>query len=202
MCKLAQRRFTSHSQGPGSVSSKSLMSKTRFLSGLAKNPKLLTCASPHAWTVMPVVGVVERSSAITAAAPRKNANGDSAIRSYRIGPSSGIRDAACDSRISSGWGADRSRDHEPCEDRGTCERRARPAARRSVTESPIRPCLSGQSHTPESCTFASAIAPVLVPQTIPPTLWRRPDLNSHNTEGIDGPGSFHLFVRRAATMAK
>ena len=79
-CKLAHSRFTSHSHGPGSVSSKSLMSKMRFRSALAKLPKLVRCASPQACTRMPLIGVDARSFAITAAAPRKNANGDSAIR--------------------------------------------------------------------------------------------------------------------------
>jgi hypothetical protein len=46
----------------------------------AKNPKLLTWASPQAWTGMAVVGVESRSMAITAAAPRKKAKGDSAMR--------------------------------------------------------------------------------------------------------------------------
>ena len=45
--KLAASRFTSHSNGPGSVSSKSLMLKTRLRSGAAKMPKLERCASPQ-----------------------------------------------------------------------------------------------------------------------------------------------------------
>jgi hypothetical protein len=44
---LAASRFTSHSNGPGSVSSKSLMLKTSLRSGAAKMPKLERCASPH-----------------------------------------------------------------------------------------------------------------------------------------------------------
>ena len=55
-CRLAHRRLTSHSHGPGSVSSKSLMSKTRLRSGVANLPKLVTCASPHACTRRPVTG--------------------------------------------------------------------------------------------------------------------------------------------------
>ena len=39
---------------------------------------------------------------MTAAAPRKKANGEAAIRPYRMGTSSGIRVTACSSRISSG----------------------------------------------------------------------------------------------------
>ena len=78
--RLAHSRFTSHSHGPGSVSSKSLMSNIMLRSGVANSPKLLTWASPHAWTRKPVAGVLARSSAITAAAPRKKANGEEAMR--------------------------------------------------------------------------------------------------------------------------
>ena len=56
MTTLAASRLTSHSQGPGSVSSKSLASKTSARSGEAKSPKLLRWASPLAWTTMPVRG--------------------------------------------------------------------------------------------------------------------------------------------------
>ncbi len=45
--KLAASRFTSHSQGPGSVSSKSLMSNSIFRSGDAKTPKFERWASPQ-----------------------------------------------------------------------------------------------------------------------------------------------------------
>jgi len=45
--KLAASRFTSHSQGPGAVSSKSLMSKTSSRSGEPNTPKFERCASPH-----------------------------------------------------------------------------------------------------------------------------------------------------------
>ena len=75
----------SHSQAPGSVSSKSLIPNTRFRSAEANTPKLATCMSPQAWTVRPVTGVRARSAAITAAEPRRNANGLASIRAYRIG---------------------------------------------------------------------------------------------------------------------
>ena len=68
---LAARRLTSHSQGPGAVSSKSLTSKIRWRSGEPKIPKLERWASPHSWTSIPEVGVVARSAAIGSAAPRK-----------------------------------------------------------------------------------------------------------------------------------
>ena len=70
MTMLAASRLTSHSQGPGSVSSKSLASKTRRRSGEAKSPKFAQCASPLACTMMSVRGVVARSKAITAGVPR------------------------------------------------------------------------------------------------------------------------------------
>ena len=66
---LAASRLMSHSQGPGSVSSKSLVSKTSVRSGEAKSPKLLMWASPLAWTKMSERGV-DRSKAITAGVPR------------------------------------------------------------------------------------------------------------------------------------
>ena len=56
MTTLAASRLTSHSQGPGSVSSKSLASKTSVRSGEANSPKLLRWASPLAWTRMSVRG--------------------------------------------------------------------------------------------------------------------------------------------------
>ena len=78
--KLATSRFTSHSQGPGSVSSKSLMSKTRRRSGDPNTPKLERWASPQHWTVMPESGVADRSAAMTSAAPRKKVKGETSIR--------------------------------------------------------------------------------------------------------------------------
>ncbi len=70
MARLAANRFTSHSHGPRSVSSKSLRSKTRLRSAEAKTPKLLRWASPQAWTFSPDRGVVDRSDAMMRAAPR------------------------------------------------------------------------------------------------------------------------------------
>ena len=68
--RLAASRLTSHSHGPGSVSSKSLTSKTRRRSAEPKTPKFDRCASPHACTANPDTGVVARSLAIGSAAPR------------------------------------------------------------------------------------------------------------------------------------
>ena len=67
---LAAMRLTSHSHGPGSVSSKSLGPKTSLRSGAPNPPKFEMWASPHAWIAMPESGVAARSAAMTAAAPR------------------------------------------------------------------------------------------------------------------------------------
>ena len=67
---LAASRLTSHSQGPGRVSSKSLQSKTRERSGEPNTPKLDRWASPQICAVRPDRGVVERSDAMIRAAPR------------------------------------------------------------------------------------------------------------------------------------
>jgi hypothetical protein len=68
--RLAANRFTSHSHGPGAVSSKSLTSKNRWRSGEPKTPKLDRRASPQTWTFSPEFGVAARSEAIGSAAPR------------------------------------------------------------------------------------------------------------------------------------
>ncbi len=63
-------RFTSHSNGPCRVSSKSLMSKTRRRSGEASSRKFSGWASPQSCTRSPVSGNGPRSAAMIAAAPR------------------------------------------------------------------------------------------------------------------------------------
>jgi len=68
--KLAASRFTSHSHGPGRVSSKSLMSKIICRSGVPNRPKFDRWASPHSCTVTPETGVAARSVAMISAAPR------------------------------------------------------------------------------------------------------------------------------------
>ena len=67
---LAARRFTSHSHGPGRVSSKSFTSNSRARSGEAKPPKLSRWASPQSWARSPETGVAAKSAAMIAAAPR------------------------------------------------------------------------------------------------------------------------------------
>ena|GEM_PF-3093284 len=77
---LAASLLTSHSNGPGRVSSKSLQSKTRRRSGAAKTPKLERWASPQSWARRPVSGAAASSAAITAAPPRKKANAEVSMR--------------------------------------------------------------------------------------------------------------------------
>ena len=77
---LVASRFRSHSQAPGEVSSKSLMPNAKARSAVANTPKFPTCMSPQAWTRRPVFGVIDKSRAIIAAAPRRNANGDASMR--------------------------------------------------------------------------------------------------------------------------
>jgi hypothetical protein len=68
--KLAAIRFTSYSNGPGRVSSKSLRSNSSRRSGEANKPKFDRCASPQSWAARPAVGVPSRSAAMILAAPR------------------------------------------------------------------------------------------------------------------------------------
>ena len=70
MVKLAVIRFTSYSNGPGSVSSKSFRSNSSRRSGEANAPKFDRWASPHSWVVSPATGVAARSAAMIAAPPR------------------------------------------------------------------------------------------------------------------------------------
>ena len=98
--RLVARRATSHSNGPGSVSSKSRRSNDKFRSGVAQRPKLRTCASPHICTMSSVCGRVARSAAMTAAAPRKKVHGDTIMRPNRIGTRSATRTSFCASRVS------------------------------------------------------------------------------------------------------
>ena len=110
---LAARRFTSHSHGPGSVSSKSLMSNSSLRSGEPNTPKFDRWASPQSCTLMPDRGVDSRSAAMISAAPRKNVNGETSIRPWRIGTSSGTRSTACDSSSSTGSGRPAAGAHAP-----------------------------------------------------------------------------------------
>ena len=66
----AARRKTSHSKGPGFVSSKSLMSKMTLRSGAANMPKFDRWASPHSWVTSPEFGIDARSAVMMPAPPR------------------------------------------------------------------------------------------------------------------------------------
>ena len=68
--RLAAKRFTSHSHGPGRVSSKSFMSKINRRSADPNTPKFDRWASPQIWTWSPELGVPARSDAMIRAAPR------------------------------------------------------------------------------------------------------------------------------------
>ena len=70
MAKLAASRLTSHSHGPGQVSSKSLMPNSSRRSGDANTPKFIRWASPQTCVVIPDRGVPARSAAMISAAPR------------------------------------------------------------------------------------------------------------------------------------
>src|SRR5579872_4687298 len=129
--RLATRRLTSHSNGPGSVSSKSLTSKTSRRSGEANAPKLDRCASPHSCARSPDAGVVARSAAIGSAAPRKKVNGDTSIRPCRTGTSSGTRLLACSSSRPTG-SRDASGVNSACDSSGATALASFPRAARSA----------------------------------------------------------------------
>ena len=131
---LATSRRTSHSHGPGCVSSKSLTSNMRSRSGDANNPKLPRCASPASCTAMSVRGSEARSAAIGSAAPRRNSNGPAAIRPYRIGTSDGMRPCACSSSRAMGSARSGAGRHAAKVEGGTRRRAAAPAAARSARD--------------------------------------------------------------------
>ncbi len=132
--KLVASRFMSHSHGPHMVSSKSLMSKTMFPSADAKAPRLRTCASPQSCTRRPVRGNVARSRAINGAAPRKKANGETAMRPYLMGSSSSTRPRFASSSISTGWGRSEGGCQSPCFERGSTARNDFPRTSRASME--------------------------------------------------------------------
>lgn len=80
--------------------------------------------------MIPVTGVVARSRAITAGAPRRNANGEARMRAARIGTSSGSRCRLVASSSGSGDGRPAGSQAAWLE-RGTTLRRARPASARA-----------------------------------------------------------------------
>ena len=132
---LAAKRFRSHSHGAGHVSSKSLTSNTSEPSSEPKAPKFSRWASPQAWASHPVFGVIARSLAMTMAAPRKNENGDTAIRPKRIGTSSWIRTASWLSNSAIGSGRSGEGSYSACDSRGMLCRIALPSLRRALVSS-------------------------------------------------------------------
>ena len=92
--RLAASRLTSHSNGPGWVSSKSLMSKTSRRSGEAKTPKLLMCASPHSCTFRPESASGPGRQPSSAPRRGRTRTARPTIRPYRMGTRSATRDAA------------------------------------------------------------------------------------------------------------
>ena len=131
----------SHSNGAGSVSSKSLISKTGKPSGEAKVPKFAIWQSPPAWTHSPVIGVSARSVAMTAVAPRKKAKGEARMRSYRMGSRLAIRCRPDSTRISTGSRRATEGAQCACALRGTILRSAWPACRRSITGRTFTVCI-------------------------------------------------------------
>jgi hypothetical protein len=109
-------------------------------------PKFSRCASPQACTLMSVVGVCARSHAIGAAAPRKYANGDAAMRPYRIGTRSATRVLAYCSRSVIGSGRSGGGSHWAWLERGTCSRCCSPRCRHSTGVSSS----CGGASTPET----------------------------------------------------
>jgi len=79
---------------------------------------------------MPVTGVVARSAAITAGAPRRKANGDARMRASRMTTSSGTRRRLVSSSTRGG-ARSRAGSQTAWLERGTRLRRARPASARA-----------------------------------------------------------------------
>jgi hypothetical protein len=71
---------------------------------VANTPKFESWQSPEDCTTMPLDGVVARSAAIAAAEPRGNANGEAAVRAWRITTNSGTRPASSASIGATGSG--------------------------------------------------------------------------------------------------
>jgi hypothetical protein len=130
--RLAASRLTSHSHGPGRVSSKSFTSKTRRRSAEPKMPKFDRCASPHACTASPDTGC--RPGRRPSAAPHRgrNVNGDTIIRPHRTGTPSGTRAFACSASRLSGSGRPGGGSNTAWLSRGTWARAALPRSARSA----------------------------------------------------------------------
>ncbi len=131
--KLATSRLTSHSNGPGSVSSKSLRLKTSLRSGAAKPPKLERWASPQSWVCKPVrepVGEVGRHQVGRTAVERERRDEHAAVADRHE-----LRHAALRLLLEQldRVGPVRRRLPVACDERGTSARAAFPRATRSAT---------------------------------------------------------------------
>lgn len=188
--RLAASRLRSHSHGPGTVSSKSLMSITSCPRASPYRPKLAACASPQSWAVIPEVGVGARSAAIRPAEPRRKANGVAAIRPSRIGTSSVIRPALDASIAAMAVGRSSAVANSACRSRGMRSRRALPRSRArpswcgaNPSTANRRPRPAASARTPDSST--ASVSCVMVPR---PVLCRsRP--RPARTRPVGGPGS-------------
>jgi hypothetical protein len=109
-----------------------LTSKTSVRSGDANAPKFDRWASPQSCTRSADCGVGARSAAMIAAAPRKKANGDVAMRAWRIGTRSGTRVRAWAASRASGSARSAGGTQSPWLRRGAAARAALPRAARSA----------------------------------------------------------------------
>ena len=124
----------SHSNGPWSVSSKSLMSNSSSRSGDANSPKFDRCASPHSWTRMPVDGRGARSAAIGSAAPaveRERRDAPSARSGRGRGTRSAARALLLEERHRDPGGPRPVATSPSVSGGSRCRRRPAPTARRS-----------------------------------------------------------------------
>ena len=104
-------------------------------------------ASPSIMTCMPVTGVCDKSHAITAAAPRKKANGETAMRPIRSGTNCSCRPAFPATTMSTGLGRFFGGVHSVCAAWGTLLRSCAPASRRCAGWS----CGRAASYRPMLC---------------------------------------------------
>jgi hypothetical protein len=188
--KLAASRLTSHSHGPGRVSSKSLTSITRRRSGAAKTPKFDRCASPQSWTRKPAEAVPARSAAMMAAPPRKNANSDATMRPCRIGINSGMRVLAWSFSTVTGSGRSFGGSQVAWLERGTSARAAFPLAARS---SGVK---RGRSRTLLAMLNPTCCRPRLSPSIL--AARPSPDLDDA-ASGWRGCRGFNIAGRRATS---
>ena len=184
MTMLAASRFTSHSHGPGRVSSKSLQSKTSWRSGEPKAPKLDRWASPQSCAERPERAVEERSEAITSAAPRKKVKGDTSIRPWRMGTSSGTLVRACSSSSEIGSGRSGAGSKTAWRSRGTLARAAFPLALLSAS---VRWVRAAGTFASANRVFSSTVIPPPPPSTATSVAPRTRLRTRRHTRALVGP---------------